>query len=389
MQPIWNKGPRSYTFQENRRMNQKLTFCLLIAVVLAVGLGLGNLVAHQECEAEFKASQQSQVKLNEKSPVHAVPTTTTPAPIIPDRSTDSSMMSSSLPKQHKPNVYMESHVPNEEFVDRKSDIHRMDTENQENKRQGPGNTERRRKLDEPVIDPKYKIHAETVSSVVHTLDRLSREIDQFENTTRKLQGVLMIPDEEKTPDTSSETVSSLFDQEVHTVDEGDIIKNDKPEEDVDEDAENEEDENARIDDLIDAIEQTPDYLEMRMHEKRLKELDAIDRPRTKFFSKDPEGQPLEVESEFDKIISTVKQFQEFERRFIKKERKLLKDEGKYDRLSWRLPEEYTSEEKKALGVRYNTNWREFLKLMKSKVPDPIETLFGPEDGKYNILLLIY
>lgn len=357
-------------------MNQKLTFCVLIAVVLAIGLGLGNLVAHQECEAEFKASQKASsvntinTKPVERSPVpQTIPTTTTPSPIIPDRSTDSSMMSSKLPpKQTLPSL-------NSGEMDNDEEEHFKNYEGESLLRDPKEEAPERKniKRDEPIIDPKYKIHAETVSSVVHTLDQLSRKIDQFENTTRKLQGVLMIPDEEKKQEeTTEDTLSSLYDEVVH--------RDDGQPEDFNKKDDDEPPLETDVDDLIDAIEQTPDYLEMKKEEERLKELNK-DRPRSKLFDLD-KILPVEINREWKKMMKSFEKYQEFERRFIKNERKRLVEEGKYDRFKWRVPDQYTDEEKKQLNEKFKNAWIKYIKLTNNDEPEPLNAIFGEDEGKF-------
>lgn len=49
-----------YKFHENRTINQKLTFGVLISVVLAVGIGLGNLVAYNEYEGEHPSTHKTE-----------------------------------------------------------------------------------------------------------------------------------------------------------------------------------------------------------------------------------------------------------------------------------------------------------------------------------------
>lgn len=352
---------------------------------MAIGLGLGNLVAHQECEAEYKASQQQQTPLKhttDKVSVHSVPTTTTPAPIIPDRSTDSSMMGSQLPTK-RPTSYADSSISeeaiNEQFAPSSVNTNEKRLVHQESIDQSE---QRRRRRDEPVIDPKYKVHAETVSNVVHTLDRLSRKIDQNENTTRKLQGVLMIPDEEeKSTETSTES-NLLYDEEIHMdEDQENIVDDSDAETDVDDD----ENEGAIIEDLIEAIEQTPDYIEMQSEKRRWEEYDRNDQNRrhSNLFDTDSEqdqGHYPGEQNDMEMLIKSMRQFKDFQRRFIGSERKRLRQDQKYNRFNWRLPEEYTAEEKNALRVRYRSNWQEFLKLIKTKISDPVEALFGVEEG---------
>lgn len=348
---------------------------------MAIGLGLGNLVAHQECEAEFRASQQQQSqKLTDKVPVHTVPTTTTPAPIIPDRSTDSSMMGSQLPNK-RPFSYDESSVSEETINDQFASSSVNNNEKRQMRQETTDQGERRRKRDEPVIDPKYKVHAETVSNVVHTLDRLSRKIDQNENTTRKLQGVLMIPEEEeKSTETTTES-NLLYDEEIHMEEDKENVLEDS---DTETDVEDDESEGAIIEDLIEAIEQTPDYIEMESEKRRWEEYDKNDKNKrqSNLFARDLEEDPYYPgeQNDLEMLMKSMRQFKEFQRRFIGSERKRLRQDQKYNRFNWRLPEEYTAEEKNALRVRYRSNWQEFLKLIKNKIADPVEALFGVEEG---------
>lgn len=234
-----------------------------------------------------------------------------------------------------------------------------------------------KKRDEPIIDAKYRAHAETVSSVVHTIDKLSRQIDMFENNTRKIQGVLMIPDESD-EERSTET-PPIYDEQVHVDSDAAGLMTMGEEED-----EEQENEKAIIEDLIDAIEQTPNYLEKKRLENNIEEYDKTDEEanlgRPSLFSRkipisDEELRDIEI------IKKSILQFKDFEHRFVKSERKKLIEEGKFSRFAWREPEDYSDEEKAALRARHKSSWDEFLKLVKDKTVDPIEALFGAEEGK--------
>ncbi|CAL8137906.1 unnamed protein product [Orchesella dallaii] len=362
--PIWNKGPRSYTFHENRRINQKLTFCLLIAVVLAIGLGLGNLVAHQECEAEYKASQQTQSKPADK--VSDPTATPTPPPLeLQERTTSHNYESSSSLPNRETFASDEAGINEDNYA---ATFRRSEIAPEKSQKPQPSQVQKNGEGSyvEPTIDPKYKVHAETLSRVVNTLDQLSRKIDQFENTTRKLQGVLVIPDEPQTT-TEAPTPSNLFDEEVRRDDDG-IFS--------DETTQDDEDEEIEIENLIDAIEQTPNYLVMQKTLRRIQETMKY-QPRSKLMArKTPRSS--EEKQQLDIIIKSVQELKDFERRFVQSERRRLKDEGKLNIDSWRTPEQYTTEEKKAVGTRYKTALEAFHKLLENKTPSPIDTLFGEE-----------
>lgn len=344
---------------------------MLIAVVLAIGLGLGNLVAHQECEAEFKANQQSQTsKLSDKRPID-VPSPTTPSPIIPDRSTDSSVVSSTLPKKQILPVETEATPdanPTPDAAEEQKDAADVTSQDKSDETVDVVENEpRRRKQDEPVIDPKYKLYADTVSSVVQTLDQLSRKIDQFENTTRKLQGVLMIPEEGTTQEETTE--KSILEEAIEAVSNNLGSSEDDT-----------------IDNLINAIEENINFLQEQIDERGFKELrDMVNSESLQDDNNNELELDIDSSKATDKIeqgMKIVNQMKDFERRFIKKERKTLRESGKYKWFDTRLPEEYSEEEKNALRVRYRESWSGFLKLLESKVPNPIESLFGPEEGTY-------
>lgn len=140
--------------------------------MLALGLGLGNLVAYNECEADHKAAEAACPM--SKVPSHSVsniPPQTPPASsakkvIQPTKSTvypttDPSASLEVTPTSSAPVI------PTSDAPELSKDF-------------------------KPMVDPKYAHHIEQLSRVLKMLDELSRKIDKFENTTRQLGGLVMM-----------------------------------------------------------------------------------------------------------------------------------------------------------------------------------------------------
>jgi len=148
-------------------------------VVLAVGLGVGNLAAYNECEAEHKASTSGNFdeKLNQDTPTYDGKHDKISRPGATDQI------------QIPPSTSKQSDTVN---VERIPDYYDGEPA----------------KVNKPMIDPKYALHAEELARVLKMLDELSRKIDRFENTTRQLGGIVMLRDDVIRPD--SPTKKSKF-----------------------------------------------------------------------------------------------------------------------------------------------------------------------------------
>jgi len=175
-------------------VNQKLTFGVLLSVVLAMGLGLGNLVAYNECEAEHKASE---VPISiPKSPAPITNTPQLPQAPIPAENVIEAISSTPFSTVPSPNQVIPTadvHIPLKEVPE-------------------PVKSSR------PMVDPKYAQHAEELSKVLKMLDELSRKIDKFENTTRQLGGIVMMKDEleKKEPPTKKTKFLKLLSELMQT-----------------------------------------------------------------------------------------------------------------------------------------------------------------------------
>lgn len=227
-----------YRFQDNRRINQKLTWCLLIAVVLAIGLGLGNLVAYNECETEYKQQQVKSSEDSVPSPEQAKDTLKNPEEPSPPL-TQWKKELPDLPQDPLPT----------EPIHTKPDIE----------------TDREQ----------YEMQMEALTNIVKTLDHIQRKIDNFQNNTRRLGGVVMMSNEKP----ENEPQPEEEDEIVTTPNPMDALWDDDPEPDADADAlksfaqEQEEDQEAFVLDLIDGIEETVNYLRQQKELKYLKKLE--------------------------------------------------------------------------------------------------------------------
>jgi len=199
-----------------------------LSLVLAIGLGLGNLVAYNECEAEHKAPNlKEELDTPSNNPVGQ------DAPKVSDSSISSSSPIPSVPSpipaipkhqfQKDSLVYESSATKQDANAGQKTSTHSVEDEiivKPVRKIEDPN---------KPILDPKYADQAETLAKVVKGLDDLARKIDLFENATRKLGGVIMLNYEEEETDHSKSTfpdstATNNYDalkQEHHNIDSSD------------------------------------------------------------------------------------------------------------------------------------------------------------------------
>lgn len=206
--------------------------------MLAVGLGLGNLVAYNECETEYKSQQKSAV---------------VDPPLAQN---DDVKVKDEVKVEVKDEV---KEVIPEEVKHVKPDIE----------------TDREQ----------YTAQMQTLSKIVQTLDSLQRKIDNFENHTRRMGGVVVMKDNNDHQEDDDQAFApppptrlplrKNFDDEEeggHLVDE---VMHPFPSEEEEEEAKKweEAEEEDFVLDLIDGIEETVDYLTRQDELKHLERLE--------------------------------------------------------------------------------------------------------------------
>ncbi len=197
-QPIWSKGPKKYRFEENRPINQKLTFGVLFSVVLATGLGLGNLAAYNECEQEHKVAlkalecpcttPQAPPPAPQRHSPRGTPFTATHS-LFQTQTLDSPPIQP-LPTPIKFNVPKSNSVPGpgpeKVLVSQFPPSSKLELEDPSTSMPKPVEQNQNRK---------YELHTQELTRVIKLLDELSRKLDKFENTTRHLDGVVVMKGE--------------------------------------------------------------------------------------------------------------------------------------------------------------------------------------------------